>query len=113
MDNKNIQKKLKQLRKESGLTQKQLAEYLGVDQSQISRLENGARKVNLTLVMKICCLFGCDESCLTGDAVDSVPMNFAFDSEKITAEDLRCVELANRIVLDIRYMNRLSDREAD
>lgn len=45
---KNI--RLKQLRKESKITQEQLANYLDVDQTMITKLENGTRNLNVTLL---------------------------------------------------------------
>lgn len=52
---KNI--RLKQLRKESKITQEQLANYLDVDQTMITKLENGTRNLNVTLIEKfVTCL---------------------------------------------------------
>ena len=51
--------RLKQLRKESKITQEQLAEYLNVDQSMITKLENGTRSLSVGMIEKICNLFGC------------------------------------------------------
>ena len=59
---KNI--RLKQLRKESKITQEQLAKYLDVDQTMITKLENGTRSLNVLLIEKICNLFGCSDSYL-------------------------------------------------
>ena len=61
---KNI--RLKQLRKESKITQEQLANYLDVDQSMITKLENGTRNLSVTLIEKICNLFGCSDTYLMG-----------------------------------------------
>lgn len=47
---KNI--RLRQLRKESKITQEQLANYLDVDQSMITKLENGTRNLSVTLIEK-------------------------------------------------------------
>ena len=58
MDAKTTTNRLKQLRKESKITQEQLAQYLEVDQSMITKLENGSRNLNITLIEKICDLFG-------------------------------------------------------
>ena len=41
--NKTIGSRIKELRKQAGLTQKSLAEYLGADQSFISKVEKGER----------------------------------------------------------------------
>ena len=64
MEASTINIRLKQLRKESRITQEQMAEYLGVDQSLITKLENGTRSLNVTLIDKICNLFGCSEAYL-------------------------------------------------
>ena len=59
--------RLKELRKESKLTQEQLANYLKVDQTLITKLENGTRNLNVTLIEKLCSLFGCTGIiCLAG-----------------------------------------------
>ena len=82
--------RLKELRKESKLTQEQLANYLKVDH---------------TLIEKLCSLFGCTEDYLLGREDAYLPLNFAFRSNKIQAEDLESIAAVNKIVMNIRYMN--------
>ena len=103
---KNI--RLKQLRKESKITQEQLARYLDVDQSMITKLENGTRNLNVTLIEKICNLFGCSDAYLLGEEDDYIPLNFAFRSNGIQAEDLESIAAVNKIVMNIRYMNEIT-----
>ena len=100
---KNI--RLKQLRKESKITQEQLANYLDVDQSMITKLENGTRNLSVTLIEKICNLFGCSDTYLMGVEDDYIPLNFAFRSNGIQSEDLESIAAVNKIVMNIRYMN--------
>lgn len=102
---KNI--RLKQLRKESRITQEQLANYLQVDQTMVTRMENGERNLNTTLVEKICNLFGCSEKYLMGEEDEYIPLNFAFRSNGIQAEDLESIAAVNKIVMNIRYMNKM------
>jgi len=45
--------KIRQLRKERGLTQAALAELIGVQQSDLCRMENGEYKVSLDTLFKI------------------------------------------------------------
>lgn len=99
--------RLKELRKESKLTQSQLAEYLSVDQSMITRLEDGSRSLNVSLIEKICRLFGCTESYLLGEDDAYVPLNFAFRSNGIQTEDLEGIAAVNKIVMNLRYMNEM------
>ena len=102
---KNI--RLKQLRKESKITQEQLANYLDVDQTMITKLENGTRNLNVTLIEKICNLFGCSDTYLMGEDDTYIPLNFAFRSNGIQTEDLESIAAINKIVMDIRYMNEM------
>lgn len=102
---KNI--RLKQLRKESKITQEQLAKYLGVDQTMITKLENGTRSLNVTLIDKICNLFGCSDAYLMGEDDIYIPLHFAFRSNQIQTEDLESIAMVNKIVMNIRYMNEI------
>ena len=99
--------RLKELRKKSNLTQEQMAKYLGVDQSMITKLENGTRVLNVTFIDKICSLFGCTEDYLFGASEEYVPMSFAFRANSIEAEDLESIAAINKIASNIRYMNKL------
>lgn len=105
MDNKQVAIRIKKLRKESQLTQEQLASYLGVDQTLITKLENGSRNINVTLIEKICCLFGCTEAYLMGEENEYIPIQFAFRSKEIDTNDLENIAMLNRIVLNLRFMN--------
>lgn len=101
--------RLKELRKESKITQEQLAEYLGVDQTLVTKLENGTRNLTSSLIDKICALFGCSSAYLLGEDDIYVPLNFAFRSSGIQAEDLESIAAVNRIVMNIRYMNEIME----
>ena len=106
---KNI--RLKQLRKESKITQEQLAKYLDVDQTMITKLENGTRSLNVTLIEKICNLFGCSDAYLMEEDDEYIPLNFAFRSNGIQTEDLESIAVVNKIVMNIRYMNEMMGDE--
>lgn len=99
--------RLKQLRKESKITQEQLAEYLNVDQSMITKLENGTRSLSVGLIEKICSLFGCSEGYLLGEDDAYIPLNFAFRSKGVEAEDLESIAVINKIAMNIRFMNEM------
>lgn len=103
--------RLKQLRKDSKITQEQLAQYLGVDQSLITKLENGTRSLNITLIEKICNLFGCSEEYLLGGEDAFIPLNFAFRANSVQSEDLESIASINKIVMNIRYMKEMLGEE--
>ena len=100
--------RLKELRKESKITQEQLAQYLNVDQSMVTKLENGSRSLNVNLIDKICSLFGCTEEYLLGESEEYIPLNFAFRSSGINVEDLESIAVINKIAMNLRYMNKLT-----
>ena len=99
--------RLKELRRESKITQAQLADYLGVDQSMVTKLENGSRKLNVTLIDKICNLFGCTQRFLTGEDDSYIPLSFSFRANGLEKEDLESIAAVNKIVMNIRFMNEM------
>lgn len=107
MNGGKLQTRIKELRKSSNITQQQLANYLGVDQSLIPKLENGSRKLNISLMEKLCNLFRCSEEYLMGENSDYVPLNFAFRANEIQAEDLESIASVNKIIMNLRYMNEI------
>lgn len=100
-----INVRLKELRRGSGLTQDQMAKYLDVDQSLITKLENGTRALSVTMIDKICSLFGCTEEYLLGQSDSYIPLNFAFRANGIQSDDLKSIAAVNKIAMNIRYMN--------
>lgn len=65
--------RLKKLRKDWGFTQKQVAEYLGVTQSQVARIEKGIRPLREEHIDKICLLYRIDEFQLLNGISLNVP----------------------------------------
>lgn len=108
--NEMIGKRLKELRK-GKLTQEQLAQYLEVDQTMITKLENGTRSFNSCIIEKICSLFGCTEEYLLGESDEYIPLNFAFRSGGVQAKDLECIAAVNKIIMNIREMNKMMGDE--
>ena len=59
---KQIGKRLQELRESKGLSQSDLANYLGISQPLLSQIESGNRNLNLSLLDKLCALYGCSDS---------------------------------------------------
>ena len=66
----DIGKNLKALRKESGLTQKELAERLKIGQATIACYENGQREPNITSLIAYADYFECALDFIVGRADD-------------------------------------------
>lgn len=58
--------RLRELRTERGLTQKQLAEKLGLTQKNVSKYELEKLDLNTETIVKICRFFGCSADYLLG-----------------------------------------------
>lgn len=107
MDNNITCIRLKKLRKLHNFTQKQLADYLEIDQSNFSKIENGKRNLNLTLANKICNLYGCSHEYLLGmtddyDIEDVIVINKTYDI------DLNAIAKVNEVM---GHLNLLANLE--
>ena len=71
----NFQDRLKQLRKEHGLTQTQLAEKLDVASGTVAMWETGKRKPNFEMVNRICSLFDRRIDYVMGYSDDMTPFH--------------------------------------
>lgn len=99
--------KLKKLRDESGLSQGQIAKYLNVDQSYISRYEKNERQLSATMLEKISNLFGCPIEYFVTENFDYKPLPFALRASSIDVEDLEAISAINKIALNLRNMDNL------
>lgn len=95
---------IKNLREQSGLSQAQLAIYLEVDQSLISRIEKNERQPNLEMIDKIAALFGCKTDVIESDEICKSPLQFAFRASEISGEDFTALAAINKIALNLREM---------
>lgn len=67
-----VGEKLRESRKAWGFTQTQVADYLGISQGQIVKLEKGSRKIRkASMLEKICLLYRIDDEWLLYDKGDS------------------------------------------
>jgi transcriptional regulator with XRE-family HTH domain len=102
-----IGNKVKMLREKSALNQTQIAKFLGVDQSYISKCEKGERQFNVDSLEKLCNLFGCMLSDLMNIDQPVTTINFAFRADAIENEDLIAISDINKIALNMIQMRKL------
>ena len=93
---KEIGKRLQELRESKGLSQSDLANYLGISQPLLSQIESGNRNLNLSLLCK-------------SDEYNSI--NFSFRSKNAAREDLDCIASVHKIILNMRFLNELNEEE--
>jgi transcriptional regulator with XRE-family HTH domain len=103
---------IKNIRKEFGVTQKQLASYLNTDQGFLSKMERGKFKINANHLKLISTYFGLElESLARGEiriigSLDSNPL----DSSSSNKLKLDAIKLG-RIILTLRKMFKLRQRQ--
>lgn len=97
MEQEKIGKFILQLRKEKGMTQKQLAEKLGVTDRAISKWENGRGMPELSLMKTLCDELG-------------ISVNELLSGEKIEKEDYQ-EKLEENILNTIEYTSKNVERK--
>ncbi len=100
-------KKFKDLREQRGFTQEQLAQYLNVDQSYISKCEKNESQFSVDILEKAGNLFGCSLQYFTNDETEYSPAAIALRAKAVTVEDMETIATMNKIALNLRYMEGL------
>lgn len=95
---------LKKLRIENNLTQKEVADYLDVDQSLIAKIENGERNIQTSQIEKLSDLYGYD--ILNDKKQDAIKI--AFRAGNISS-DLDSIAKIKRIALNLMFMEDIKN----
>lgn len=99
-----VNEKIKTMRQESGITQNSLADYLGITQTYVSKLESDERELTVDLLTKIANLFVCSIEDLLDETKSVRPMRLPFRKASYTVDDLANISDANRIILNLTEM---------
>jgi len=105
-----IGNRFSELRKKNGFTQSQVAEYLEVDQSYISKCESNERQFSVDILEKAAELFGCTLRYLLNDTSEFKPITVALRTEKVEVQDLKTIAAMNKIALNLKFMDDLVER---
>lgn len=98
---------IKTLRDGMGFNQANIARFLNVDQSLISKVEKGERILSADMLDKLACLFGVSVNAIEDSAIEASILSFAFRASDLSAEDLEAISAINRIALNSEYMAEL------
>ena len=101
--------RLKELRKLNSYTQKEVADYLKINQSHLSKIENGPCNLNELDFEKICLLFDCSPDYLLGKS-DHYESTIALreGNEKV---DLNAIAKMNQILGHLKELRKLETAE--
>ena len=84
-------------------TQQQIGEYLGVDQSLISKIEKDQRKINMTQFDKLCLLYNVTPEYLLGETDEYTSVRYRSD-EKV---DLNAIAKMNQVRGYLKLLRKL------
>ncbi len=107
MTNLWIGQKVKELREKAGLSQMQLAQFLEIDQSAISKCEKGERRFQVHHLEKLGSLFGFTLADLMNEEVQAQSLRIAFRADGVQVEDLAAIADIHKIALNLTQMRTL------
>jgi len=105
--NANIGSKVKKMREVAGINQEQIARFLNIDQSMISKCESGERQFQIDQLEQLCNLFGCSLMDLVNQESDIKPLKFAFRANSIQDKDFVAIAEVQKIVMNLSEMRYL------
>lgn len=96
--------RMAQLRKSKGLTQDQLGEALGLDKSQISKIESGTRRIDISEVVKAAEALGVATSEILGVAMRDKLALAARVAFNMDIDDLRAMRQRARQIIEVDHV---------
>ena len=88
-----IGSRLRELRKERGLTQAELARQIGIQQSDLSRMEKGEYRVSLDNLFKILGVFDLDLADFFGDRSEKTEL----ERQPLSRQDMKILHLLREL----------------
>ena len=99
-----IYEKLKMMREKAGLRQAQIADYLGVTQTFISKVETGERNLTVDQLESVVSLYGYSLAAFSDMEQDAHPIQFAFRAQDVGQDDLHIIADIGKIAINSRFM---------
>lgn len=108
--NNIIRDNFKQLRKKLNITQDQMAEFLNLEQSSISKFESGERTLSVNNLEKACLLFGIPANEIYEDSNNIRELSPSFRKTNISKESLTDISNINKLAMNIMEMDAILDK---
>ncbi len=102
-----VYEKLKAMREKAGLRQEQIANYLGVTQTFISKVETGERNLTVDQLESAVNLYGYSLAAFADTDKEAHPIRFAFRAQDVSQEDLRVIADIGKIAINSRFMAKI------
>lgn len=101
------------LRENSGYTQKQVAEFLGINRSAYANYETGERTIPLTVLGGVAKLFGVDMAMLFDTDIANIRSSLlcAFRADDLSADDMKQVADFKDVAMSYLKMIKLLEND--
>lgn len=107
---KIVRQNFKNIRKKIGISQEEMANYLNLEQSSISKFENGERTLQISHLEKACCLFGININDLFKENLNIEILSPSFRKDELNFNSLPDIAKINQIALNIIDMKKLLEK---
>lgn len=99
--------RVKAFRCANGYNQSNIADFLHVDQSLISKIEKGERSLTADMLEKLADLFGVPVSAFEQGDTSVEPLSVAFRARNLSVQDMETLSAINRIALNTEFLAHL------
>ena len=104
MDNKVVGENIRVLRENAGFTQSNIAGFMKVDQSFVSKVEKGERSLSSDMLEKLATLFGVAVDQIESESMTALKLSFAFRGSEFTPDEMEAFSAVNKIALNSEFM---------
>ena len=102
-----IYERLRMMREKAGLRQGQIADFLGVTQTFISKVETGERNLTVDQLENVVNLYGYSLAAFAEMEQEVHPIRFAFRAQDVSQDDLRVIADIGKIAVNSRFMAKI------
>lgn len=107
MINKVIGENIRTLRESAGFTQSSLAGFMNVDQSLVSKVEKGERRISSDMLERLSALFGVTVEQMVSQTMATSKLSFAFRGSDFSNDEMKAISAINKIALNSEFMRAM------
>lgn len=108
-----IGKNIKALRESIGFTQANIATFLNVDQSMISKVEKGEETLSIDRLEKLSCLFGVTVEEMEKDIIKEPSLLTKYKANELIIENMEAFSAINKIAMNVTFMDELLNEKTN
>ncbi len=108
-----IGKNVKALRESIGFTQANIATFLNLDQSMISKVEKGEKTLSIDMLEKLSCLFGATVEEIEKDIIKEPSLLTKYKANELIIENMEAFSAINKIAMNVTFMDELLNEKTN